>query len=192
MQLGETVLPVNATNKNVTWSIVNGTGQANINASGLVTAINNGTVTAIATANDGSGVFGTMIITISNQIVLVNGITVAGADGITSIITDKGSLQLNADVLPLNATDKSVSWSIANGSIHATLSATGLLTAIDNGTVTIRASANDGSGIYGTLVITISNQILLVTSITVTGSGGSTTIRTDNGSLQLSVSVLPS
>jgi uncharacterized protein YjdB len=191
LQLGETVLPVNATDKNITWSLVNGTGQADINASGLVIAINNGTVTAIATANDGSGVFGTIIITISNQIVLVNGITVTGAGGITSITTDKGSLQLSAEVLPLNANDKSVSWSIVNGSSYATLSATGLLTAIDNGTVTVRTSANDGSGIYGTLVITISNQIVLVTSITVRGSGGSTTIITDNGSLQLSTTVLP-
>jgi uncharacterized protein YjdB len=191
LQLGETLLPVNATDKNVTWSLVNGTGQAVINASGLVIAINNGTVTAIATANDASGVFGTMIITISNQIVLVNGITVTGEGGITSINTDKGSLQLSADVLPLNATDKSVSWSIVNGSGLATLSATGLLTAIYNGTVTIRTSANDGSGIYGTLVMTISNQIVLVSGITVNGSGGSTTIRTDNGSLQLSATVLP-
>jgi uncharacterized protein YjdB len=192
LQLGETIIPADATNKGVTWSIINGTGQADINASGLVTAKKNGTVTAYATANDGSGVFGTMIITISNQIVLVNGITVTGAGGITSITTDNGSLQLNVDVFPIDASDKSVSWSIVNGSSYATLSVAGLLSAIDNGTVTVRASANDGSGIYGTLVISISNQVVLVTSISVRGSGGSTTIRTDNGSLQLSTTVLPS
>ncbi len=59
-----TVSPANATNKSVTWSVVNGTGQATISATGLVTAITNGTVTARATANDGSGVFGTLVITI--------------------------------------------------------------------------------------------------------------------------------
>ena len=51
-------------------------------------------------------------------------------------------------------------------------SSTGLLTATDNGTVTARATANDGSGVYGTLTITISNQVIPVTGITVTGAGG--------------------
>ncbi len=58
-------MPSNATNKTVTWSITNGTGLATINSStGLVTASDNGTVTARATANDGSGIYGTLIITI--------------------------------------------------------------------------------------------------------------------------------
>ncbi len=50
---------------------------------------------------------------------------------------------------------------------------------------TARATANDGSGIYGTLVITISSQVIPVTGITVTGAGGSSIITTDNGTLQL-------
>ena len=41
----------------------------------------------------------------------------------------------------------------------ASISSTGLVTAVDNGTVTVRATANDGSGVYGTLTITISNQV---------------------------------
>ncbi|MGA2406256.1 MAG: Ig-like domain-containing protein [Bacteroidales bacterium] len=191
LQLSTEVLPANATDKTVTWSLVNGTGQATINATGLVTAVDNGTVTARATANDGSGVSGTLVITISNQIIPVTGITVTGAGGATTIITDNGSLQLNDAVLPVNATDKTVTWSIVNGSGEATINATGLITAVDNGIVTARATANDGSGVYGTLVITISNQTVPVTDITVSGAGGATTITADNGSLQLSAAVLP-
>ena len=67
LQLTSSVLPSNATNKTVIWSLLNGTGQASINSSGLVTAISNGTVTARATSTDGSGVLGIIIITISNQ-----------------------------------------------------------------------------------------------------------------------------
>ncbi len=177
----------------MTWSIANGTGQATISSSGLVTAIANGTVTARATANDGSGVYGTLVITISNQVIPVTSITVTGAGGATTITTDGGSLQLSASVLPSNATNKTVTWSITSGSgsgINNT--STGLVTAIDNGTVTVRATANDGSGVYGTLVITISNQVIPVTGITVTGAGGVSTITTDGGSLQLSAAVLPS
>jgi len=61
--------PSNATNKTVTWSIQNETGQASISTGGLVTAIANGTVTAIATAADGSGITGNLSLTISNQVI---------------------------------------------------------------------------------------------------------------------------
>ena len=54
------MLPANALDKSVSWSVLNDTGQASINSSGLVTAIDNGTITAKATANDGSGISGLM------------------------------------------------------------------------------------------------------------------------------------
>ena len=99
LQLTATVTPSDATNKTVTWSIVNGTGQATINSAGLVTAITSGTVTAVATANDGSGVTGTLVITITNQFMPVTNITVTGAGGSTTITTYNGTLQLTATVL---------------------------------------------------------------------------------------------
>ncbi len=192
LQLSAAVLPVNSTDNSVIWSIVNSTGHAIISSTGLVTAIDNGTVTAIATANDGSGISGTLDIIISNQLVPVTAITVRGAGSATTITTDNGSLQLSAELLPVNATDQSVTWSLISGTSLAGISTTGLVTAIDNGTITARATANDGSGVYGTLVITITNQIISVTGITVTGSGGRTTITNDNGTLQLFASVVPS
>ena len=191
LQLSAAVLPADATDNTVTWSIVNGTGQATINSSGLVTAIDNGTVTARATAHDGSGVLGTLVITISKQIIPVTGITVTGSGGATSITVDNGTLQLSEVVLPANATDKTVTWSIVVGTNLATINGTGLLTAVDNGTVTVRATANDGSGIYGSLVITLTNQLVAVTGITVSATGGISYINIDKGSLQLLAAVLP-
>ena len=191
LQLTATVLPADATNKTVTWSIVNGTGQATINSTGLVTAVTSGTVTAVATANDGSGVTGTLVITITNQFIPVTSVTVTGASGSTTIITDNGSLQLTAAVTPADATNKTVTWSIVNGTGQATINTTGLVTAVSNGTVTARATATDGSGVVGSLVITISGQVIPVTGITVTGASGATTITTDNGTLQLTATVTP-
>lgn len=52
-QLTPTVLPSNATNKNVSY-LSNNTGVATVNASGLVTAIANGTATIIVTTADGN------------------------------------------------------------------------------------------------------------------------------------------
>ncbi|MBN1388709.1 MAG: Ig-like domain-containing protein [Bacteroidales bacterium] len=192
LQLSVIVLPSDATDKTITWSIISNTGQATISSTGLVTAIKDGTVTARATANDGSGVSGTFIITISNQVIPVESITLIGEGGSSTIGENNGTLQLFANVLPSNATDKTVSWSIIDGTGQATISSTGLVTAVENGTVTARAIANDGSGVYGILVVTISNQVVLVESITVTGAGGSSSINTDNGTLQLSAAVLPS
>jgi uncharacterized protein YjdB len=192
LQMSVSVLPSNATNNSVTWSIANGTGQATISSAGLVKAVSNGTVTVIATGNDGSGVYGTFTITITNQVIAVTSITVTGAGGASTIATDGGTLQLSAAVLPTNASNKTITWSITNGSGLASInSSTGLVTATDNGTVTVRATANDGSGIYGTVVLTISNQSMPVSSITVTGAGGASTITTDGGTLQLSAAVLP-
>ncbi len=58
---------------------------------------------------------------------------------------------MSAAVLPSNAANKTVTWSVANGTGQATISSTGLLKAVSNGTVTVKATANDGSGVYGTL-----------------------------------------
>jgi uncharacterized protein YjdB len=192
LQLSATVTPLNATDHSVTWSLINVTGQAIINTAGTLTAIANGTVTAIATANDGSGISGSADITITNQSVPVTSITVTGAGGISIITSNGGTLQLVADVFPLFATNKSVSWSITNGTGDATISSAGLVTALANGTVTARATAADGSGIYGSLEITVSGQIIPVTNITVTGENGVSSITEPDGSLQLNAIVLPS
>jgi uncharacterized protein YjdB len=192
LQLTANILPSDATNKTVAWSLSNGTGQAIISSSGLVTAVTNGTVTAKATATDGSGTSGTLTITISNQIIPVSEITVKSENGINTIGVNKGSQQLLANVLPLNATNKGVIWSVINVSGQATISQTGLLTAVSSGTVTAKATATDGSGIFGTLVITILNQFIPVNAVSVTSTGNESSITSNRGTLQLIANILPS
>jgi hypothetical protein len=102
----------------------------------------------------------------------VTSITVTGAGGATTISTTGGTLQLSAAVLPANASNKTVTWTVANGTGQATINSTGLVTAVADGTVTARATANDGSGVYSTLVITISNQVIPVAAITATTPNG--------------------
>jgi uncharacterized protein YjdB len=191
LQLNVSILPSNATNQAVKWSITNGTGQATISSTGLVTAVSSGTVTAMATADDGSGVSGTIILTISNQLIPVTGITVTGAGDISSITSDDGTLQLNALVIPSNATNKSVTWSIAEGTGQASVSMTGLVTALTDGTVTAVATSSDGSAISGIIEITISNQLIPVSGITVIVEGGLNIITSDKGSLQLTTQISP-
>jgi len=100
---------------------------------------------------------------VHNTIIPVTAITIAAAGGLTTITKDNGTLLLSAEILPANASDHSVTWTIVNGTGKATISTTGLITAVDNGTVTAHATANDGSGAIGTFVITITNQTTLST-----------------------------
>jgi uncharacterized protein YjdB len=96
---------------------------------------------------------GTLILTITNQVKMA------------AITTDKGTYQVVATVVPTNATDKSLTWSITG---PATITQTGLVTATGNGTAVVTATAKDGSGVSGTLSIPISGQKVLVTGITLT------------------------
>jgi len=139
----------------------NGTGQASINPSGLVTAITDGTVTAMASATDGSGVEGSLELTLSGQspeIILVDEIVISGEDQSTSISTPGGTLQLYATVLPEDATNRAIIWSLQSGSEYASINPSGLLSAISDGTATAMAAATDGSGTTGVLDIAVTNQ----------------------------------
>lgn len=200
------VFPVFAPNRDVDWSIVDGTATAYISSEGMVAATGNpdngnGTVWAKATATDGSGVADSIMITISNQTlpdIPVEEINVTGEGGATTIDVDGGSLQMLAEVLPANASQDSVIWSVVPGTTTATIDAYGLLTATGeddgNGTVYAKATAFDGSGVMDSLLITISNQmsdLVPVEEIVVTGEGGATTITQDGGNLQMYADVFP-
>lgn len=159
LQMLAEVLPIDATDKTITWSVTNDSGEATIGTDGLLTAVKNGTVTVIATANDGSNITGSMEVTISNQAVIaVTSITVTTESGATSISTKGGTLQMIATIAPENATEKSVTWSVSKVSGDATITTDGVLAAVSDGTVTVIATATDGSNVFGSIGITISNQ----------------------------------
>lgn len=81
----------------------------------------------------------------------VESVEVSGED-----ITEGTTRQMELTVLPENAADKSVTWNSSDLSV-ATVSATGLVTALKNGAVTISATANDRATITGSTVLTISS-----------------------------------
>jgi hypothetical protein len=194
LQMSAAVLPANATDKTYAWSIVNGTGTASISSGGLVTALTNGNVTVKALANDGSAVYGTFALALSNQVappILVTSISISSATKGSEITTYHGTLQMSAVVLPANATNQTYTWSITNQTGSATISVGGLVTAVSDGTILVVATANDSGAVVGTYALTISNQIPLVTSITVTSAGNATTITTYQGTLQMYAAVLP-
>jgi len=92
------------------------------------------------------------------EVVLVSSITVQGQGGVSMITIPAGTLQMEANILPINATDGTYTWSVVNQTGSASISTSGLLTAISNGTVEVVATANDASGLSGSAIITITNQ----------------------------------
>ena len=88
--------------------------------------------------------------------IMVSGITVSG----NATVKTLASTTYTATVSPAEAFDKTVSWSVINGTGTATInSSTGELTAGSPGTVTIRATATDGSNVYGELSVTIQDVV---------------------------------
>ncbi|MBN1599795.1 MAG: Ig-like domain-containing protein [Bacteroidales bacterium] len=191
LQLYAEVLPENATNKSVSWTIINGTGEATINSTGLVTPVSEGTITARATADDGSGIFGEISLSIVDETVLVTDITVISQDNETEISYPLKTLQLYAVVLPVDATNNSVLWTVINGTGEATINTSGLVTPVAEGTVTARASALDGSGIHGDIELTIIDETILISDINITSEGGETNVNLPLGSLQLYAEIIP-
>lgn len=85
--------------------------------------------------------------------------------------TNNKTVQLSATVLPSKATDKTLTWQ-SNATGVATVSSSGLVTAVSAGSATITATANDGSGQYDTAAITVVAKAL--NSISVTGTPSKT------------------
>jgi hypothetical protein len=98
----------------------------------------------------------------ASSVVYVTDITVSGNGGATTIDVNQGTLQMEVDVQPPDATTSTVLWSVVDGTTTASIDQNGLLqatgTTFGNGTVWVKAAAIDGSGVVDSLEITISNQ----------------------------------
>lgn len=134
--LTATVSPANATDKSVTWSSGN-TSVATVSSSGVVTARAVGNATITVTTNDG-GKKATCTVTVNP--IHVTGVAL-NKTGLTLIVGETETL--TATVSPADATDKSVTWSSSNTSV-ATVSSSGVVTAIKAGSATITVNTNDG------------------------------------------------
>ena len=86
--------------------------------------------------------------------ILVTGVTVSPT---TASLEIGDTQQLTATVSPSNATDKTVSWSSNNTSV-ATVSSTGLVTAISSGGATITVTTTDGHK-TATCVVTVATAV---------------------------------
>ena len=145
--LTATVNPESATNKDVTWT----SDKPEIAAveGGTVTAKAEGTATITVTTVDG-GKTATCKVTVTPKTVPVSGIQVQGAASIYVGDTAK----LTATITPDGASNKAVTWDSQNKDI-ATVDQQGNVKALKAGTATITATAQDGSNVFGSCVVTV-------------------------------------
>ena len=136
-QLNAIVLPDNAVDKTVTWSS-NDTNVATVDNNGIITGIGAGETIVTVTTKDG-GCTASCGVTVTDGVVHVTGIFL-NKESVDLSIND--TTQLNATVLPADATDKSVTWTSDNNAI-ATVDNDGLVTAISEGKTVINATTND-------------------------------------------------
>ena len=167
LALKANVEPANASNKAVTWSITDGSAYARISSSGVITANKDltgvKTVTVTATAKDGSGVSGSAQVTLRP---LVQGLEIKrpGASENTTQVWDmaaSSTLQLSAVTYPV-AARKDVTWKSSNAKV-ASIDAGGKITCLRAGTVTITATAKDGSGEKASFKLTVVKRMKSLT-----------------------------
>lgn len=87
------------------------------------------------------------------ELIEVTGVTVAPTSATLKI---NGKQQLTATIAPANATDKAVTWKSSNTSV-ATVSESGLVKGIAQGTATITVTTHDGNK-TATATITVTNE----------------------------------
>ncbi|BBH21707.1 hypothetical protein Back11_30520 [Paenibacillus baekrokdamisoli] len=142
VKLNATVLPKNAYDKNVTWTVMNQSSDnvVKVSADGVVTAENLGTA-VIRASTISENVYAESHITVNRlQEVTVDEVRLDHTKGILKV---GDTMQLNAIVLPEDASNKTVIWSVYGEQPVgvAQITATGLVSAKAPGTAVLRATS---------------------------------------------------
>jgi pectate lyase len=149
--LTASVSPANASKKDVIWS--SSTGAVTVDrTTGEITAKARGSARITASALDNSGSSEWILVTVTDEDpALVDEITITGGD---VTLTLGQNIRLSAMVLPENAGNRNVIWaSDAPGIVQ--IDQNGNIKAIAEGEAIITAMAQDGSGVYGEITVTV-------------------------------------
>ena len=162
-------MPTNATDKTVTWT-TSDSSVATVTSAGVVRGVAYGTATITATSSNGL----TATCTVHVVPTPVEGVSL-NKDNTTLTILDgnAGSEQLTATIQPNDAANKNVTWTSSNPAV-ATVSSTGLVTAVGKGTTIITVATEDG-GYTATCQVRVRlGKTFLTTKNQISGTGTQT------------------
>ena len=151
-RLSLTITPDNFTDA-ITWKSSD-TSIATVSDTGVVKGIKGGTATIKVTVGNVSTSCKVTVLQPVTSISINSNMTLEAMD----------TYQLSAYIYPSDANNKSIIWTSSDNSV-ATVSATGLVTALKKGSTTITATAADGSGEYDTCVVTVSNSLIVCDNV---------------------------
>jgi hypothetical protein len=106
------------------------------------------------------------------------------------ITTASGTLQLNASVLPANAS-QAVTWTVVTGAANASVNASGVVTGLANGTAVIRATSVSDPTKFDEITVIINMPVVTGVEISTVNSVPAI-ITSAGGTLPLTAAVLPS
>ena len=128
---------------------------ATVTSKGTITAKGVGETVITCYAKDDPDVNATVVLTVTKAVTAIK------LDKTTATISigageDLGkTLQLNIkSITPSTATDQTVTWTSSNEAV-ATVDQNGLVTSVGEGSATIKATANDGSGKFASCKVTV-------------------------------------
>ena len=141
-QLAPVIAPAGTDEQRVTYSSDN-SEVVMVDANGVIQAYGVGTTNVTVRTIDGSVLAVTIPVEVLSSLILVTDITLP-APAITLTVAAP-TFQLVPTVLPADATRPAVTY-VSSDPAVATVSASGLVTRVANGTTNITVSATDGSG----------------------------------------------
>lgn len=153
LRLEAEILPVNATNQELSWS---STDEHVVTAGeyGWIAAQNPGTAEIIVTTTDGSGVSASCRITVESpapQPVLIENIRLNYPE-VTMLPGDE--LQLEAEISPADATNQHLNWYSSNEDV-VSVDETGRIAALAPGAAEVIAVTTDGSGLHASCFVKV-------------------------------------
>lgn len=154
-----TVLPENATNKELIWSSSD-ESVLTVN-DGVITAIKEGKATVTVKSKDGFK-SSSCEVTVNKAPSIIH-VSSVSLNETTLNIETGDRYTLIATVLPADASDKSVNWSSNNESV-ATVNSKGKITAVGAGQATITVTTTDG-GLIASCTVNVSQKLVAVTGI---------------------------
>ncbi len=172
------MLPENAYNKNVSFESADA-GISAVNANGVVTGVSAGETTITVTTEDG-GFTGACTINVYNQ--AVTGVTIEPSEAELNV---GSSTKLTATVLPENASNKNVVYSVDDESILS-VDQDGNVTGLSLGTATVTVTTEDG-GFTASSEITV--MPVQVTGVSISPKSSSVGL---GHTVQLTASITPS
>jgi uncharacterized protein YjdB len=152
-------IPTDAELGTVTWSVSNPT-LASIDSTGTLTTTGSGSFNVIATSGSISR---TLAVTVAAQVIPLQSLTIVGDSSLENGSTSQYSVTFN----PTSATNIGTTLWAVNDTSKATISASGLLTYVADGTVTV--TATNGT-VSSTKVVQLTTAAIPLTGLSISGS----------------------